>query len=158
MNQTRPNIFLLEKTQNQLSKATEIKQDYKECFLHCILNHMLESNSFSLGFVSDQMTQSGLHYTWCSTLWVPQKFTFHHVCTSAAHVLSAFFPSSLHFVHAAGSCCLTPHALGSHLQNKTKLPLSYPVTLFLEEQRNENKCHDHTHTFGSSAVLLIKHQ
>lgn len=91
-----------------------------------------------------------------------------------------FFPSSLHFCstsapftfHQLPALCSSyrlllsstrslPSALGSPLHKKIKLAPSYPVIPFLEEQRNENKCHP-SHIYNQEpapfSVLLTKRQ
>lgn len=76
-----------------------------------------------------------------------------------------FAPAPCPLPCATGSCLAAtrslPSALGSPLHKKIKLPPSYPVTPFLEEQRNKNKCHpSHTHIQEPAlfSVLLTKHQ
>lgn len=88
-----------------------------------------------------------------------------------------FFSSHLHFCRMSASCPLpmlqapvqmdhTAYPLLRDLSSKTtttktELPICCPLTLFLEKQRNENKCHPSQMYIREPAlfsVLLTKHQ
>lgn len=110
--------------------------------------------------VSDQRTWSGLQYPLGpSKVFFPSPL---HVCSTSAPCASHQVPA---LCQATDSCLAAsrslPSALGSPLHRKIKLPPSYPVTPFLEEQKNENKCHPSHIDIQEPAlfsVLLKKHQ
>lgn len=88
---------------------------------------------------------------WASAHSAQYPLRVSEVFISASHLLPALFSMSVSS-GLATTCPLSP-ALVSSLHKQINLPHFYPVTSFIEEQRNENKWHS-SHRYILEPLLV----